>query len=80
MITTADLLPEVEAAVEKAPSLEDIYLSLKPDAAQALAGRYPPVDEMLGRRMTSPLEGKEEDPGLPVQTIYTSGATGNPKG
>ena len=80
VITTADLLPEVEAAAKEAPNLKEIYLSMKPDADPALANNYPTVNEMLERMATSPPQDRAGDPSLPVQIIYTSGVTGNPKG
>ncbi|MDI6830146.1 MAG: AMP-binding protein [Actinomycetota bacterium] len=80
VMTTADLLPEVEAAAREAPNLKDIYLSIKPDADASLAGRYPTVNEMLERQVASPPGDISTDPSLPVQIIYTSGVTGNPKG
>jgi crotonobetaine/carnitine-CoA ligase len=80
VITTADLLPEVEKAVDAVGGLEKIYLSLKPDADPSLASRYPTVNEMLEEPRVSEPEDRVDDPAAPVQIIYTSGVTGNPKG
>ncbi|MGQ9537904.1 MAG: AMP-binding protein, partial [Actinomycetota bacterium] len=80
VITTADLLPEVEEAARSIPNLRKIYLNLKPDADPALATRYPTVNEMLDEPRVELLGDRVDDPGAPVQIIYTSGVTGNPKG
>jgi acyl-CoA synthetase (AMP-forming)/AMP-acid ligase II len=80
VMTTADLLPEVEAAAAQAPSLEKTFLSLKPDADPALASRYQTVNEWLERREVFGIDDRVDDIMAPVQIIYTSGVTGNPKG
>ncbi|MDI6873048.1 MAG: AMP-binding protein [Actinomycetota bacterium] len=80
VITTADLLPEVEEAAKGIPNLRKIYLNLKPDADPALTSRYPTVNEMLDQPRVADLEDRVDDPAAPVQIIYTSGVTGNPKG
>jgi len=80
VVTTADLLPEVEKAAEMAGNLEGIYLNLKPDADPALAQRFPTINEMLDTRFVYTFEERFDDPSMPVQIIYTSGVTGNPKG
>ncbi len=80
VMTTADLLPEVEAAVAQAPGLEKIYLSLKPDADPALSSRYQTTNEWLERREVFDIDDRVDDVMAPVQIIYTSGVTGNPKG
>ncbi len=80
VVTTADLLEEVETAAKNATRLEKIFLNLKPDADPALASRYPTINEMLEiTRITEP-EEPMGNPAQPVQIIYTSGVTGNPKG
>jgi carnitine-CoA ligase len=80
VITTADLLPEVERAVKDAPGVGKIFLSMKPDADAALASKYPTVNELLERREVCGIDDRADSPALPVQIIYTSGVTGNPKG
>lgn len=80
VMTTADLLPEVEAASAEVPGLSKIYLSLKPDADKALASRYRTTNEWLERREVFAIEDRVEQTRAPVQIIYTSGVTGNPKG
>jgi acyl-CoA synthetase (AMP-forming)/AMP-acid ligase II len=80
VITTADLLPEVEDAMAEVSGLDRIYLSLKPDADMALAERYPTTNEWLERRDVYGIEDRVEQTGAPIQIIYTSGVTGNPKG
>jgi crotonobetaine/carnitine-CoA ligase len=80
VITTADLLLEVEKAAEMAGGVERIYLNLKPDADPALAERYLTVNEMLDTPFITDIGERFDDPSMPVQIIYTSGVTGNPKG
>jgi acyl-CoA synthetase (AMP-forming)/AMP-acid ligase II len=80
VITTADLLPEVEKAAQEAANLGKIYLSMKPDADPALATRYPTINEILERPEVRGIDDRQDNPNLPVQIIYTSGVTGNPKG
>jgi len=80
VITTADLLPEVEKAAKEAANLGKIYLSMKPDADAALASKYPTVNELLERPEVYGMDDRQDSPSLPVQIIYTSGVTGNPKG
>ena len=80
VVTTADLLLEVEKAAEMAGRVERIYLNLKPDADPALAERYLTVNEMLDTPFISDIGERFDDPRMPVQIIYTSGVTGDPKG
>lgn len=80
VVTTADLLPEVEAAARSVSASPKIYLNLKPDADPSLASRYPTLNEMLEGNPPREPEGAAGDPSAPVQIIYTSGVTGNPKG
>jgi crotonobetaine/carnitine-CoA ligase len=80
VMTTADLLPEVEAAMAEVSGLEKIYLSLKPDADPALASRFQTTNEWLERREVFGIDGRVEETRAPIQIIYTSGVTGNPKG
>jgi carnitine-CoA ligase len=80
VVTTADLLPEVEAAAADAPGLEKIYLSIKPGADPALASRYQTVNEWLERREVFGVDDRVDDLRAPIEIIYTSGVTGNPKG
>lgn len=80
VITTADLLPEVERAAKDAASGAKIFLNLKPDADPALALKHPTINEILDRPGISGIDDRQDDPKLPVQIIYTSGVTGNPKG
>jgi len=79
VLTTADLLYEVEPACTGV-GVEQIYLAMKPDADPALASRYPTLNEWLDRREVTGLDDRVDDPTAPVQIIYTSGVTGNPKG
>ncbi len=80
VITTGDLLPEVSAAVDVVPGLEKVYLAMKPDADPALASRFQTVNEWLERREVFGIDDRADNPAAPVQIIYTSGVTGNPKG
>ncbi len=80
VITTADLLPEVEKAAKNAPGLEKVILNLKPDADQDLRDQYTTVQAMLEGPEVLELPGRVDDPNLPLEIIYTSGVTGNPKG
>jgi acyl-CoA synthetase (AMP-forming)/AMP-acid ligase II len=80
VITTADLLPEVEAVARDIKGIERIWLNLKPDADPSLAGKYPTINEILAGPDVFELEGRVDDPNLPMAIIYTSGVTGNPKG
>ncbi len=80
VITTADLLPEVERAAKQTGGTVKTFLSMKPDADPALASRYPTLNEILERPGFRAVVDRRDDPKLPVQIIYTSGVTGNPKG
>ena len=80
IITTADLLPEVESVVKNIPGIERIWLNLKPDADPDLAKKYPTINEILAGPDVFEVEGRIDDPNLPMAIIYTSGVTGNPKG
>ncbi len=80
VMTTGDLLPEVAAAVDEVVGVEKIYLAMKPDADPSLASRYQTVNEWLDRREVFGIDNRVDNPTAPVQIIYTSGVTGNPKG
>jgi carnitine-CoA ligase len=80
VITTADLLPQVEEAAAQAGGLKKIYLSLKPDADEALASKYQTTNEWLERREVFEIDDRVDELTAPTQIIYTSGVTGNPKG
>ena len=80
VITTADLLPEVERVAKQISGIERIWLNLKPDADPALADKYPTINELLAEPDIFDIEGRVDDPNLPMAIIYTSGVTGNPKG
>ncbi|MHB8780188.1 MAG: AMP-binding protein [Candidatus Geothermincolia bacterium] len=80
VITTADLVPEVEAAATATPELKEVLLALKPDSDPLLADRYRTVDSMLAGPALTELPVRIDDPTLPLEIIYTSGVTGNPKG
>jgi acyl-CoA synthetase (AMP-forming)/AMP-acid ligase II len=80
VITTADLLPEVEGVAGGIKGVERIWLNLKPDADPDLANRYPTINEVLEGPDIFEVEGRVDDPNLPMAIIYTSGVTGNPKG
>jgi acyl-CoA synthetase (AMP-forming)/AMP-acid ligase II len=72
VITTADLLPEVEAAMAEVSGLDKIYLSLKPDAEITLANRYRTTNEWLERREVYGIDDRVEQTSAPIQIIYTS--------
>ncbi len=80
VITTGDLLPEVERVAREIKGIERIWLNLKPDADPDLANRYPTINEILAGPDIFEVEGRVDDPNLPMAIIYTSGVTGNPKG
>ncbi|MHB8780127.1 MAG: AMP-binding protein [Candidatus Geothermincolia bacterium] len=80
VITTGDLLLDVSAAVGEVAGVEKIYVSLKPGDDAAFASGYQTVNEWLDRREVFGLDNRVDDVKAPVQIIYTSGVTGNPKG
>jgi len=80
VITTADLLPDVEAAIKGAPDVQKVILNLKPDADPGLKDTYVTVQEMLEGPEALGLPNRIDDPNLPFEIIYTSGVMGNPKG
>jgi len=80
LITTADLVDEVQAAATTTPELQHVLLSLKPDSDPALAEGYQTVNAWLEGPALHDLPGRIDDPSLPLEIIYTSGVTGNPKG
>jgi acyl-CoA synthetase (AMP-forming)/AMP-acid ligase II len=80
VITTADLLPEVERVAKEVRGIERIWLNLKPDADPSLAERYATLNELLEGPDIFEMEGRVDDSNLPMAIIYTSGVTGNPKG
>jgi len=80
VITTGDLLPEVEPVARRIGGIERLWLNLKPDADPTLAKNYPTVNELLAAPDIYDLDNRVDDPNLPMEIIYTSGVTGNPKG
>jgi acyl-CoA synthetase (AMP-forming)/AMP-acid ligase II len=80
VITTADLLPEVEPIAKQVSSVERIWLNLKPNADPSLAEKYPTLNEIFEGPDIFELPDRVDDPTLPMAIIYTSGVTGNPKG
>jgi len=79
-ITTGDLEPEVAAAAKDSSNPIEILLSLKPGDDEALTNKYQTINEMLTSREVFGIDDRADNPNLPVQIIYTSGVTGNPKG
>jgi acyl-CoA synthetase (AMP-forming)/AMP-acid ligase II len=80
VITTADLLPEVEAVVKSITAIEKIWLNLRLDADASLADRYATINELIEGPTVLEIADRVDDPSLPMEIIYTSGVTGNPKG
>jgi acyl-CoA synthetase (AMP-forming)/AMP-acid ligase II len=80
VITTSDLLPEVEAVSQSVAGIERLWLNMKPDADPGLADAYDTVNELLAGPDIFEMEDRVDDASLPMEIIYTSGVTGNPKG
>lgn len=80
VITTGDLEPEVAGAARASDNPIEILICLKPGDDEALANKYHTINEILERREVFGIDDRADDPNLPVQIIYTSGVTGNPKG
>ena len=80
VVTTADLLSEVEPVAKELSGVEKVWLNLKPDADPSLAGKHPTINELLEGPDIFDLEDRVDDPNLPLEIIYTSGVTGHPKG
>lgn len=80
VITTPDLLTEVEEVSRNIGRVERLWLNLKPDADFSLADYYPTINELLAAPDVFEMEDRVDDPSLPMEIIYTSGVTGNPKG
>jgi len=77
LFITADLIPRVEEVVKDLPRLKAVYVNYMP--WEAKGSKYPTLNEAL--------EGPEEhvgnhidDPMQPMEIMYTSGTTGDPKG
>ncbi len=80
LIAGADVLDEAEAAATTTPELKHLLLNLKPDSDPTLADRYQTVNTWLDAPAPADLPWRIDDPTLPLEIIYTSGVTGNPKG
>ncbi|PKN44133.1 MAG: ATP-dependent acyl-CoA ligase, partial [Deltaproteobacteria bacterium HGW-Deltaproteobacteria-17] len=76
VISSADLMPEVEAAATSTPDLKVVIMALKPDSDPALADKYRTTNAMLAGPAVTELRGRIDDPALPLEIIYTSGVTG----
>jgi len=80
LLISADLLGELEAIRGKTPGLKTAWTAEKPGfTATGDVSKYLPMDAIWDAPF-HPVEYRVENPMAPLEIIFTSGTTGDPKG
>jgi crotonobetaine/carnitine-CoA ligase len=80
VFTTADLLIHIDAIKDRIPDVLHIFTIEKPDKPATMdISKYRSIEEILTSPF-NPVDYQVKNPAHPLQIVYTSGTTGDPKG
>jgi crotonobetaine/carnitine-CoA ligase len=80
VFTTADLLIHMDAIKDKIPDVLHIFTIEKPDKPASMdISKFRSIEEILASPF-KPVAYQVKNPAHPLQIVYTSGTTGDPKG
>jgi crotonobetaine/carnitine-CoA ligase len=80
VIVSGELLPQLEAVLERSPGVEKVFVVWRPEQNLPIADTYPALNETLEKDSWEPVAQQIMEVRHPMQIIYTSGTTGDPKG
>ena len=80
VLTSTDLLPQLEEVLPQVPSLRFILATQRPGGPPATGKIVRSYQEVLRAPLRSEPEQRVTEMNHPIQVIYTSGTTGDPKG
>jgi acyl-coenzyme A synthetase/AMP-(fatty) acid ligase len=80
VITTGEMLPELEAVLDALPGIKRVWVAWRPEHGIDPDPAYPSLNKALEKESWERVEQRIMDVRHPMQIIYTSGTTGNPKG
>jgi len=77
---TEDLLPDLISVKNELPNLKYIYLLTKPGIKTDKKSEFPYLNEIFEKGNPNAPEPAVDSPSSPIEIIFTSGTTGEPKG
>ena len=80
VIVSGECLDQLEEVIKEAPSVKHVIVSYQPEQNILVSARYEALNETLEKTSWEPVDQKIFDVRHPMQIVYTSGTTGDPKG
>ena len=80
VIVSGEMLPQLEAVLDRAPGVEKVFVVWRPEQNLIVSDKFPALNEALEKDTWEPVAQQIMEVRHPMQIIYTSGTTGDPKG